>query len=91
VSPCKIRIVLLAVLRLSSRATIRQAYSVLLVQITWTSLCRSIINFNSRWYSAMSWSIVRIADGSTFMVAAWAASRKRAEVIRANLSDGPEA
>jgi hypothetical protein len=39
----------------------------------------------------MSSSIVRIADTSAFMVAAYAALRKRAEVIWANLSDGPEA
>jgi hypothetical protein len=64
---------------------------VLLVWMTLTSFCRSIINFNSRRYSVMSLSIVRIADGSAFTVAAWAALRKRVEVIRANLSDGLEA
>jgi hypothetical protein len=90
-SPCKILIVLLVVLRLSSRETTCRAYSVLLVQIISTSFCRSIINFHSPWYSSMSPSIVRIADGSAVMAAAWAALRKRAEVIWANLSDGPEA
>jgi 5-keto 4-deoxyuronate isomerase len=39
----------------------------------------------------MSLSIVRIADGSAFMVAAWVVSRKRAEVIWANLLDRAEA
>jgi hypothetical protein len=39
----------------------------------------------------MSSTIVRIADGSAFMAAACAALRKRAEVIQANVSDGPEA
>jgi hypothetical protein len=39
----------------------------------------------------MSLSIVRIADWSAVMAATWVALRKRAEVIRASLSDGPEA
>jgi hypothetical protein len=38
----------------------------------------------------MSSSIVRITDGSAFMVAAWVASRKGVEIIQANVSDGPD-
>jgi hypothetical protein len=38
----------------------------------------------------MSSSIVRIMDGSTFMVAAWVALRKRVEVISVSLLDRPE-